>query len=63
MTYEEFKKKLDSYKASDASVDVKQKAIAKLEAEYYGTSANPEVYSKIVKDIREGAADISDIGN
>lgn len=59
MTKEEFTKKLENYKRSDAPVELKQKAIAKLELEYYGTG--PEKHKALLQEIAEGAADISDI--
>ena len=59
MTFEEFTKKLENYKCSNAPIEVKQKAIAKLEEEYYGMEPNKS--AAILKDIAEGAADISDM--
>ena len=59
MTYEEYIKKLENYKCSSAPVEVTQKAIAKLKEEYYGI--DPDKREAILKDIAEGAADISDI--
>lgn len=59
MTRTEYNKKLDSYKRSDAPVDVKQAAIDKLNEEYYGMNSDKQ--KKLLDDIKEGAADISDI--
>ena len=60
MTRAEYEKKLEAYKRSEAPVDIKDKAIAELDMEYYGNSAS-EKHEAIIRDIKAGQPDYSDI--
>ncbi|WP_419770880.1 MAG: hypothetical protein ACNI3C_03580 [Candidatus Marinarcus sp.] len=53
ITYE---KKLSAYKVSDASLELKQKAIHALNEQYYG--ATPNKMKSILSDIIESAAEL-----
>lgn len=58
MTEKEYKAKLEFYKTSDAPWEVKESFIARLKEQYEGDKE--EKRRKILLDIQEGAADISD---
>lgn len=60
MTREEFNSKMDMAKASDATLEVKEAYIKKLEAEYSGSNDKLRDQA-ILADIEAGAADIDDI--
>ncbi len=55
----EFNRKINMYKTSEASFEVKKEAIDRLTAEFYGVDMRNDT---ILKDIDAGAADIDDIG-
>ncbi len=59
MTKLEFIAKREQFKRSDAPVQVKIEAIAKLETEYYGLP--PQKKQLILASISEASADVSDI--
>ena len=59
MKREEYIKRMEAIQTSAAAADIRKKALEKLDSEFYGIDKRNK---EILKSIKAGEADISDIG-